>query len=410
MLRLNFLRKVLIALILGCCVAASLALVASQIEQRIFRHHAEMLVARLQSLELRKTSWQEAQLQLQPWKPEWQLDEKCNERRCSFKIVLAEFVFEHLSERNLFVRLDDYFRWRLKLSYNTGPFVRVESWLIRLYMRAGGHPARVIASVAMRDGVVWSKGISVWIETYARASDSTGSQAAEFSLFADIYSSSRFDYYGDRWITRQFVVHPNYAIGRPDGCEVCVMGWVKFTPYAAPEDVRRLMQLDLSCLTRWRPCVTQSDIMPAAWTQYLAERSRTENYGGATGCSPTMIEVLGRDSANIFTAQIVAYRENFYSKGYDKIVATVRLSEKLKGKTGWPAGETRDVSLLTGTPCSDANIKVGSRLIFFGGFDRSSQSENSLKNPWPVMRMTPENMELLRLGVEEDYNAADYPD
>jgi hypothetical protein len=66
-------------------------------------------------------------------------------------------------------------------------------------------------------------------------------------------------------------LHPNYLISRPGGCEICISGYVHFTPYADPGDIRRLMQLNLSCLTRIHPCLDQNDIMPAAWKQYLAE-------------------------------------------------------------------------------------------------------------------------------------------
>jgi len=46
----------------------------------------------------------------------------------------------------------------------------------------------------------------------------------------------------------------------------------RFTPHADPADGQRLMQYDLSCLTRWiSPCQTKSDIMPTAGHEMAAE-------------------------------------------------------------------------------------------------------------------------------------------
>jgi hypothetical protein len=172
----------------------------------------------------------------------------------------------------IFVRLDDYLRWRLRLSYGQGPFARMaQQFLLPGYMLMGGRPAKIIANVGMRDGVVWSKGFFVGIETYWHNIPKTDSARwFEYTLAADIHTVPWFDHSrtldGDQ-LTR----HPNYLISRPGGCEGCIEGYVYFTPSADPVDIHRLMQLDLSCLTRIHPCVDQSDIMPSAWRQYLAE-------------------------------------------------------------------------------------------------------------------------------------------
>jgi len=192
----------------------------------------------LQALELRKTDWQQAQAQFQHWGANRKFSDDCDSDRCSLEVTLNEFVLNTVMQHNPFIKIDDYLRWRLKLHYDMGPFQRLEFPILQLYMRAGGHPARVTADVRMRDGIVWGESITVWIETYANPGPEN--HAGEYGLVAEVGSVSRFDYYGEPWITRQLVAHPDYQIGRPGGCHVCVMGWVKFTPYAAPGDVRRL--------------------------------------------------------------------------------------------------------------------------------------------------------------------------
>lgn len=396
------LRKFALTLMLSPCAFLLLFILANQIEQRIFRRHAELLLSKFQTLELRRTTWQEAQFLFQRWRANLDFDETCLPQICAFQITMNEPLASFVSERNLFVKLDDYFRWRLRLSYSIGPFQRLEFWLFRIYLRVGGRPSQIRVRVGMRNNVIWTKGIWVSVETYSRFLD-----MSEYALIAEISSGPRFGHYGDSRLLSQLMSHPNYAIGSPDGCEICLMGWVRFTPYASPEDVHRLAQLDFSCLTRWHPCTTQSDIMPIAWEQYTAELSTASRPPETIACSPLVIEILGRDSANIATAEVVRYRENFYSEGYDKIVAGVRVIECMKGMTAWKSGQIRDVTLLSGTTCAPESVRVGSILILYGAKDRPNGQESSPKRPWPAIPVTDTNLNLIRRGIDQDYSAAD---
>jgi hypothetical protein len=254
------------------CAVLILLLLASQIEQHIFRSRAESLLSQLQSLELRKTPWPDAQHQLKRWDAETTFHDQCNADACSITITLFEPVYGFAYHRNIFVRLDDYFRWRFKLSYDEGPFVRTEIGLFRGYMLMGGRPARVIAEVGMRSGVVWSKGFSVYIETYwHNIPDFAPGRWFEYTLVAETRTVPNLDSSGRNSGDPQLTLHPSYVIDRPGGCEICVLGYVHFTPYADAGDIQRLSQLNLSCLTRLRPCRVEKDIMPSAWKQYLTE-------------------------------------------------------------------------------------------------------------------------------------------
>jgi hypothetical protein len=265
-------RTTLLALLLSLFALLCLTLVTSQVGQHIFRRRAEHLLAEIQSLELRTTPWHEAQSRFQHWGTNERYDDECNELQCSVKITLTEPVYNFIWTSLLFVHLDDYLRWRLKLSYDTGPFVRVEMALLRAYMLTGGRPAKVVATVGMRDGTVWSKGFQVSIEAYWHVDEFV-------ALISNVESIPQFDSSAPDHGDRQLTLHPSYVINRSRGC--CDdMGYVRFTPEADPNDLRRLMQFDLSCLTRIRTCVSQSDLMPAAWAQYLAEHPQVKGRGG----------------------------------------------------------------------------------------------------------------------------------
>jgi hypothetical protein len=121
------------------------------------------------------------------------------------------------------------------------------------------------------------------------------------------------------------------VIGRPGGCEGCVMGWVKFSPYADSGDIRRLTNFDLSCLTRWRACMTQEDIMPDAWKQYPAEDAPIGESLSPVDCPSFVAQMIGRDSANIATGQVLNYGMTAASSGSKRLSVKIRVLGRLKG-------------------------------------------------------------------------------
>jgi hypothetical protein len=397
--RLRRLRRALLALCASLLALVFLTLVASQIEQRIFRRRAERLLAEIQDLELRRTPWPEALKKLQHWGTLKTMSKLCNERECSVEIRLLEPVGGFLTSSNLFLHLDDYLRWKLNLSYQMGPLVRVEDALLRGYLRVGGRPAVVGASVGMRDGIVWSKAFTIYLETYAHGLPDVWD--GEYSLIADISSVPRFDSYESR--NPQLRLHSDYVIGRPGGCEICVSGWVHFTPYTDAADVRRLSTTNLSCLTRLHPCRTQQDIMPSAWGQFLAESARVREMWDHPTCSESVIEMSGRDGENVITGEIVKYSEKASGDEWEGL-ASVKLLEKLKGGGNWKAGDTHDFGI---SRRADQMIKPDSRFILVFddpdqfGFDKKPYDAGSGCTPLPL---TDTNLKLILQGINEDYS------
>jgi hypothetical protein len=90
----------------------------------------------------------------------------------------------------------------------------------------------------------------------------------DYPLMGDAYSLTSFA--GNY---QPPAVHPDYIVGRPGGCDgPCREVHFIFTPSLEPGTVDRLMQFDLSCLTRWiHPCRIEGDIMPNAWAQAEAD-------------------------------------------------------------------------------------------------------------------------------------------
>jgi hypothetical protein len=399
MTRIRLSPKWLRVLFVALCALVALIVISSQIEQHIFRRRAELLLREIRSIELRKTQWRDLRVQFEQWRPQTEFYGPCDESTCSFQITINDSVLSFVSKSNLFVRLDDYFRWKLKLSYNEGPFVRTAQSFFGLYVRMGGHPARVTAAVGVREGSLWSKGISVWIETYAH--DVPGfyqGPGIEYTLIASVHSVPRFEYYDGPGIDSQLMVHPDYAIGHPGGCSVCVAGWVIFTPYAERTDVDRLMQFNLACLTRWRRCTTQADLMPVAWSQYLAEAPRLQ--GMHLECSPAAIKILGRDSAFIAIGEFLEHSEVPNGPSYVDDSATVKVLERMKGDPSWNAGEVRSVAF--NRESSEPVIPAGVRLIFFGDREESHIMQIDHRYNCRAVAATETNLTLVRSGMSED--------
>jgi hypothetical protein len=80
---------------------------------------------------------------------------------------------------------------------------------------------------------------------------------------------------------KQSLLHPNYLVGAfskwlnaDTGGSPAVIVWAEFSPDANTEDVSRLMQFDLSCLTRLLSC-SERDLMPTVWTQSVEDIRRS---------------------------------------------------------------------------------------------------------------------------------------
>src|SRR5215472_5194664 len=71
------------------------------------------------------------------------------------------------------------------------------------------------------------------------------------------------------------------------------------------------------------------------------------------------------------------------------------------GSKAWQLGMS--VRLVTSL-CADDKVHVGSRLIFYGGFDRSNDVHYR-KMPWPVIPMSDSNLSFFRHGIDQDYSA-----
>ena len=238
-------RRLSLWVILTIAALATVTVCAIQIEQRVLRVRAQRLLDGVRSLELRRASYDETRRFLADRHGSEQYDGPCTPAHCDATVELNDFFVANL--RVLLYKLNFM-----------GP-----------YLLFGGLPSHVRAHIVVRDGSLWNKSFTVAVEVPEHTN--RRGHFYRYSLIGNTETVSRSDI-SNYWAAG-VRLHPEYLIGKPGGCDgPCLEVHAKFTPYADPADVRRLMQFDRSCLTRLtHPCRTEGDIMPAAWAQYVQE-------------------------------------------------------------------------------------------------------------------------------------------
>ncbi|MFZ0521912.1 MAG: hypothetical protein WAL95_12870 [Candidatus Acidiferrales bacterium] len=334
-------------------------------------------MANIQSITLRQTQFDTVKPLFRRWERFGEYGGDCSEKHCEFKVTLQDGMSNF------------------------------PNWLHYSVAQLSGRAARVIAGFEVIDGIVWAKYFDVEVEMLPLR----GANGKLFSttLLGIAESRSRFFppyYWGG------ISLHPNYVINRPGGCEGCVAAYVYFTPYADPQDIRRLMQFNLGCLTRWRACRDQADIMPVAWTQYSEEQAKLEAQPASPKCSPRIAEMLGRDTENAAIVDVVASRvEDGVAE--DKFqVSTVRLSVRLKHAEFWNVGENEEVRVFNdavalGSDNLPSAVHPGTRFIFLFAH-RNWPGKNS-PSIWletcGAIPFTESNLGIVKRGIGQDFRA-----
>jgi hypothetical protein len=249
-------------------MVALLMAAAVRLDQWLLRRSAEHLLSDLRSLELRESTYGDARKIMVRWHNDLRQGGPCQQVRCDFQVVIGD----------TFWRYSDYFAYHPRLAL--------------LYRSLGGRAAAVWGFVHVREGLVVGKGIEAGVESHSVSSEDGSS--FDFVLMGRARSD---------WPMVIRSLHPEYSLGGPDGCTNCVTIWATFTPFADVLDVRRLMDIDFSCFTRWKPCTTKAEIMPAAWNQLLAEKD-AEAWPAKSTCSPSTIRTLSREASTVAVGEV----------------------------------------------------------------------------------------------------------
>lgn len=206
-------------------------------------------------------------------------------------------------------------------------------------------------------------------------------------------------------------LHPEYDVGigrHTTGAFISVGAYADFTPYADPADVKRLMDIDFSCLTRWHSCETGADIAPTAWNEATAEEKKNEarNLTQRT-CDAGVVRALARESRRAVIGEVnriwlysaLLHGSNSGSRD-DSSFARVKILFKndLKKSNLDSLSALQDYSFHESLPVKE---KVGDRFILF--FRHKDQLYSDNYRTCELLPATKENMKAVRAGIAEDW-------
>ena len=356
----RFLRNLAVAAIALVIIAVT----TLRIQQWVLRNRAERLLTDLQQIELRKTSFEDAQKLFAHWNEWGHYEGECTRDHCLFSIALRDFLDARPS---LFKRASLNF----------------------LYSVLGGGPTDVNASITVINGVVWEK-------SFGLRTSSRGLARADAAVSTD----SRLPAIDER-----FSLHPDHAIV-PLQLTPCVSIRVKFTPYEDPVEVRRLMEFDLSPITHWGFGREKNDVMPAACAEARQEQHFTEQptpTGTGQPDSPRheSLEYLARDAGRVAVIRILS-KPGQSTDPWLPWKIDARLEQPLKHYSAQDVGMNRELHL----HCSDAGwtpeTRVGELYLIFTDWSRETENVTC----GGILSVTEENLAAARRGIAQDYKAA----
>jgi hypothetical protein len=323
-----------------------------QVEQRVERRRAERLLEDIRSLQLNKSTWNEAQKVMMRWGAWGHYDGMCDTGSCEYDIDL----YPYPNAPNSFYQILRY-----------GGFV--VDRLARLLVF--GNMASVSAGIGVHHGLVDQLRFNV--TTRVPKGDGPGwdgdgpeppgyveYKTGEYALIATARSvqKPRSHAYWPKAET-----HPEYGMWQPDGCEICIGFHTDFTAATRQKDLNWLMGFDLSCMTRWSPCTTEADLMPAAWSRYVAERKVWRADGDQLDRCDFRLDDLAKAAENIALFSVATAEKLAVPKNIDPPL-NVQLLSMLKGAEAINKHEVRriyDLGFVLNHMASD--IPVGTELI-----------------------------------------------
>jgi hypothetical protein len=362
--------------------------VAVQIQERIFRHRAEQLLADMQLLMMHKAQLPEIQAVFKRWHPSRQ---DCISYQCWFRSDISYGPFPHF------------------LDYSSVPDIAVlqaldqpKLWLLPFRMY-GGRRAHVRAAAYVERGVMYGMvyqidlEISVLPDDYSNVKETQQQYILSAAAGYDWRFSIPADWHG-------LTLHPDYFIeeGAPPRGEVRSPDVSsEFGPGADPGDVSRLANFDFSCLTRLVPCRKPEDIMPQAAAQFAKEEPQLVEARKNHVCNPNIVALMARDAGRAGVVEVTGSRSEPHFS--EVPVPIVRLIQDFKPARGWGAGETRELLILdpnTGHAVCSLPLEVRPRNRFIMLAESDSLPDRLAETySCGVVLLTPTNLQLVQDAI-----------
>lgn len=362
---------------LGLLTALILLAGTIQVQERILRYRAERLLSDVMSIELRRTKFEQLGPLLESWAGFVHYDVPCSRQHCDFSIQVRTPNFQYYDSK-LYTHMLDFYRL------------------------LGGRFEGVIATIKVRNGLVW--GERYWIGLEADPFVDTFDRSSSYELEGEISTTPRAN--PGRLVWPSLRKHPDYQIGWPSVHRGRLGMSVVITPYANPAEIRRLAQFNFSCLTGRSTCRTQEDLMPVAMAE-ISKEHQPQDDGEVANCDLPAVQIVSRDAEN---AAVVDVIENSTRLDHDFLSGhlQVRLVQRIKRSFSWQPGaggkvEAADIVELAPVNNDLSNVRPGDRLIIlFDGLHGSSTVPDVSADTCGVVPYSERNLAVVRSGVAQD--------
>jgi hypothetical protein len=307
--------------------------VAVHIQEMIFRHRAEQLLADMRSLMMRKANAAEVEAVFKRWNP--------NGNPCFGPSISSEGHPRAARGCNLEAEVE-----RDDFDYNPARTANRWSRILwrALFVIGAGRQAVVHAHAQLEGNNV------AYVSFHVHVCISFGPVGDDEHfpdmLFAGTASDPPLPL-GRLW--QGLALHPNYLIheehSEGDGSQDPTV-YTDFGPHADPADIARLTNIDLSCLTRLVACRRPEDIMPQAAAQYALEQPQLAQMEKEHACGPAVVGLMARDAEYAGLVEVTGI-DTIHPKGAATVFVTnVRMTKNLASSGDWQAGKTRSIEIL----------------------------------------------------------------
>jgi len=235
---------------------AVLALALVQVQQHLFRHRAQLLLNDMQGLWMHSGDFEDLQHLQQRWGAFGHYDGNCTARDCEYTITLVSPELPKLENDKLRIFAENAFTL------------------------LGGRAVAIQSGIAVRKNQMVLESLWFWISVPDNVAirPPFGYAGGEI-MEARIHSAPRLF---QEMFGKEGDLKRGYEIGR---AQPGTSGWVHLTPQTSPADIKRLTDLNLDCITRFRSCVDMDDLLPAAWAEFRRENDDADGSAYSTRCS-----------------------------------------------------------------------------------------------------------------------------
>lgn len=370
---LNRKQKILGLLALAVVVILLAPFVAVQVQERIFRHRAERLLADMRSLMMHKGGAEEMRAMFERWSP---YNTGCTGQNCWFH---KDLEYGHFSEMYDLDLMNESNRW------------------LRLFRFFGGHPAYVHAHAETSFG---ARIMSFEMETERSSARFSPESIEQNILRARASIVGGFDI-ENTW--DGLTLHPSYLLHvrspRPGNMRYPTVSAV-FGPNADPADIARLTSFDFSCLTRWTRCREPGDPMPVAAAQFEREEPQIERVLKDHVCGPEVISLMARNAEYAGVVQVIEV--DTPEDADDLIFPDLRIIHTFTPSRKWKIGDTGALSIV------DENfhrvngklppeVRVGNRFIILAATEWSHTL--LFADPCGIVPLNPANLDLVQHAI-----------